>query len=97
MAGSSVKHHWLKIKGSDVKEGAKAAAGEGSCFGNNVGKGLGLKYHQMLSPFFLLPSWSLLQQETKPEVVDLEIALSLNSLVRLSQPELFIYFELESP
>lgn len=67
MTGSSVKQHWPKMRGSDLKEGGKAAAGNGSCFRNNVGKGLELKYYQIPAPFFLLPS-SACCSKTKPEV-----------------------------
>lgn len=39
---------WPKTKGSDLEESVKATVVEGSCFGNNVGKGLGFKCYQIL-------------------------------------------------
>ena len=43
MAQSSGKQPWPKVKGSDPEEDSKAASVRGTCFGYNVGEGIGLK------------------------------------------------------
>lgn len=46
----SVKSRWPKTRGRDLEGDRKAAAIEGTCFGNHVGKGLGLSRQQIV-PF----------------------------------------------
>ena len=96
MAESSVKQPWPKMKGSDPEEDRKAASVWGTCFGYNVGEGIGLKGTDPSPPSHCLSGLcSSKKGSWKSGVIDPERAVFLKMLMGLSQPELLIYFELE--